>query len=786
MRKALLASLLVSLAAASASAAPILYDVITNYPVGCITTNTANWYPHLPGSLTATDALIVTSNYTSGAAVSGRRLNINGLNSEYIMRLFDPATTNVYYSGVLWASFVANASFVPAAGAGTYFAAFNNADTNIPPQNVTNGFAFLGRISEIGATNVYPFTTRVSKTFQWGIANAAADAPAGLPNILFPPIDAVAGVDYQIVMKYDIDMASATIWVNPAAETDTANMAGPTSDYGAVTYGLAGLLFRQLTTGGTLGIRDVAVGLSFSDVMTNVAASSPVLVATNYNTVTNYSGNPALLEVFVTSIGGGVLTYQWYQITTLGVTNPVGGNSQTYFVASLAGTDTGRYFCAVTNSSLVQGALSGTNFYISVNATPTPPAFSSKPATPVNISLGSTLALASTVYGSGPLSFAWTLNGNPLTDGSPATGNPGDASVVSGSQTPNLTVTGLSTNETGTFLLTVTSGASGLPFTTTNTSVAVAVIPVRAVTIAYIRSLEDTTTWQVTDTSSIFTISNAVVTMFTNVTSGTTASYYIHDATGGLDMFVTGDAAFRPNMGDIVAISGSLSMYNNSIELGITAGNPYSFYAITGHTNVLPAPIVFSLGYTNNAGLMETNLEGKIVMLTNVYFTALSFPFTISSSANQNTYVTNNSPGSVPFNVFFPSYTDADVRGQVLPSRFAYTITGVLAQYKSGSTYANSGYELYVTRIGDVVFTPPPAVADLAASVSGNDVVLKWTAVPYTIDTRGAYAYSVLAATDVAGPYLPLTSLAFNTTNGSYTVTNALLGTQKFYRISSP
>jgi len=465
---------------------------------------------------------------------------------------------------------------------------------------------------------------------------------------------------------------------------------------------------------------------------------------------------------------------------------PVGGNSQTYFVASLAGTDTGRYFCAVTNSSLVQGALSGTNFYISVNATPTPPAFSSKPATPVNISLGSTLALASTVYGSGPLSFAWTLNGNPLTDGSPATGNPGDASVVSGSQTPNLTVTGLSTNETGTFLLTVTSGASGLPFTTTNTSVAVAVIPVRAVTIAYIRSLEDTTTWQVTDTSSIFTISNAVVTMFTNVTSGTTASYYIHDATGGLDMFVTGDAAFRPNMGDIVAISGSLSMYNNSIELGITAGNPYSFYAITGHTNVLPAPIVFSLGYTNNAGLMETNLEGKIVMLTNVYFTALSFPFTISSSANQNTYVTNNSPGSVPFNVFFPSYTDADVRGQVLPSRFAYTITGVLAQYKSGSTYANSGYELYVTRIGDVVFTPPPAVADLAASVSGNDVVLKWTAVPYTIDTRGAYAYSVLAATDVAGPYLPLTSLAFNTTNGSYTVTNALLGTQKFYRISSP
>jgi hypothetical protein len=222
----------------------------------------------------------------------------------------------------VYASFIANANYVPAAGVGTYFAAFNNADTNNPPQNYTNGFDFRGRISEIGAPYAFPYTTRVSKTFQWGIANAAGDAPAALPSILFPPIDAVANVDYQVVLKYDIDNASATLWVNPASESDTGNMAGPTSDFGAAVNGLAGLLFRQRTTGGTVDIRDVAVGLSFADVMTNSAANSPVLVAANYNTVTNYPGNPALLEVFATSIGGGVLTYQWYQITTLGVTNP--------------------------------------------------------------------------------------------------------------------------------------------------------------------------------------------------------------------------------------------------------------------------------------------------------------------------------------------------------------------------------------------------------------------------------------------------------------------------------
>jgi hypothetical protein len=108
-----------------------------------------------------------------------------------------------------------------------------------------------------------------------------------------------------------------------------------------------------------------------------------------------------------------------------------------------------------------------------------------------------------------------------------------------------------------------------------------------------------------------------------------------------------------------------------------------------------------------------------------------------------------------------------------------------MAQYKSGA-YNNSSYELYVTRIGDIVTTPPPQV-QVSATVSGNDVTLSWPAVPYTPDTRGAYAYTVWSAAELSGPYLPLaTGLAFNTANGVYTDKNALLGAQKFYRISSP
>jgi len=437
----------------------------------------------------------------------------------------------------------------------------------------------------------------------------------------------------------------------------------------------------------------------------------------------------------------------------------------------------------VTNSG-GQGALSTTNFHIGVNLTPTPPTFTTKPPANTNGTVGATLTLAALAAGTGPISYVWTYNGGPLTNGQPVTGNPGDASVVSGSQAATLTVQSVSTNETGVYTVTATGGVAPPAVYSVN----VTVNPPQAVSIAYIRSLEDTTTWQVTDLGTIFVISNAVVTMYTNVIGSGNTSYYVQDATGGLDLFITGDTTFRPVMGDLVSFGGTLSMYNNSIETDIVPGSPYQFYSITGHTNVLPAPLVFSLGFTNNAGLMETNVEGKIVMLTNVYFNFTNAVSLSTGTGNLNTYVTNNSPGSVPFNVYFPGATDPDVNNHSL-TRFAYTITGVLNQFKSGA-YSAAGYELEVTRIGDVVTTAPPPVTDLSATTSGNNVILNWTAVPYTIATRGAYAYSVYASSDVSKAlhlWTPIaTGLAFNTTAGTYTHTNGLAGNQMFYRISSP
>src|SRR5262249_23521082 len=146
------------------------------------------------------------------------------------------------------------------------------ADTNSPPQAVNNGFDFLGRVFEIGTTNSYPFTNRVSGAFRYGVANAVNDPSRGgsLSNILFFPMDLASSIDYQVVLKYDIDSAAASLWINPASGNDTTNMAGPTSDTGTTAHGLAGLLFRQIAPGGAVDIRDIAVGTNFADIMTNV------------------------------------------------------------------------------------------------------------------------------------------------------------------------------------------------------------------------------------------------------------------------------------------------------------------------------------------------------------------------------------------------------------------------------------------------------------------------------------------------------------------------------------
>ena len=478
-----------------------------------------------------------------------------------------------------------------------------------------------------------------------------------------------------------------------------------------------------------------------------------------------YLGNPAMLGVAASGLG---LDYYWYKVSG-GTTNAVGANSQYYVVPSLAASDEADYYVGVSNAAAM---VTSQIAHIGVNTTPTAPVVT-VPNDTTNY-VGDTVKLAGSAAGTGPLSFQWLRDNTAVVDGPSAL--PGDTSVISGSQTPTLSIVNVSTNESGTYKLVVTGAVAPAGSGSTK----VTILPPRSVSVGYLRSLVDTN-WQTTDTTTLYGITG-VITVLTNLSNGQ-SSYYIQDDTGGLNLFVGGTTSFRPNMGDIVRAVGTLSTFSDNLELISSPVSVYQTHDILGHTSILPAPIVFYPDWTNNLPLMETNLEGRIIMLTNIYFTNMT-----ATGAGQTTVNVTNSSG-MSFLVFFPGGQDADVRNKPKPA-FAWTITGVLNQFPPSSlngVATKVGYEVLVSRWQDVVTNAPPAVT-IQTTRSGNDMVLNWTAAPpYSDSSIGAYCYSVYASPNVIGPYLPLvTGLTFTNTLGTYKHVNGALSGMQFYRVSSP
>ena len=723
---ALIPLFLITLTISSLQAAPFWFDSM-NYSVGNITTVAPNWIRH-SGSLN--DSLEVNT-------AAGHRYEVNQTRTDDVHRQFF-ANTNGFTaaSGLsLYASFTINVTNLPANGGGTYFAHF-----------MDNGSSFRGRIYVV-TTGAYPGTWRL------GVSTAAGDftsttfgsGPSGVITN-----DLALNTDYQVVIRLNLGTAVPTVWINPAAESDTANSASGT-DAGAVTNAIASFAFRQSTGEGIEEFSNISVGTNFTDIATNVPAL-PV-IGLQPVSITNYSGNPGALEVAASGIG---VTYQWVHDSV-----PIpGATSQNYSIASLSSSDVGSYICVITNTA---GSTNSATAYISVDSTPTAPIFSVQPQSRTN-SVGSTATFTGAAAGTGPISYQWNFNGNPISDAT----NP-DASVTSGSTTATLTISNVGTNEAGVYSLTVTGGAGSTPSTNATLTVT---LP-QQVSIAFLRTLQDNINYLATDTSSLWKVTG-VITTFTNITTGSTASYYIQDATAGINLFVTGGLGIRPQQGDSITAIGALSSFNSTLELLVDTNNPYMSVVTNSHNNPLPAPIVFSPLITNNISFVEGFLEGADVMLTNVYFPSLT---ALSATANARVTVTNSS--GVPFTLFFPNGVDVDSRGKV-PPRFAWTVRGAMDQNTPNtSTPRNAGYEIIVTRFSDIVTNAPAAVTATQTYSNGTNV-LSWIAQPYS------YSYSVLAAADITGPFTPLvTGLTFTNAAGSYKDTNAA-GAMKYYKIVSP
>jgi hypothetical protein len=705
--------------------------------------------------------------------------------------------------GVYWVSFTVSVSKLPTSAGGVYFANLEDKDYNfygrifVLTSNIDNVQDNWGAyLSSAPPTLAYPGTYRLGISDSQG--DYATNGTSGPTAVV--PLDLAPGITYTVVYALDYDNLYSRMAINPASSSDVLSFypvvgvcSGAADDtFVDTTIPPLGYGLRQRGGEGVLYVGNLKVAAEanlpdgYGYVTAGTTAADPVIGLQPVGT-SNYLGNPFTMEVAASGIGtaGVGLSYAWYK-NTLG--NPTsygvvgnsgdvtGAGTPTLSFSSFGTTDAGTYYVIVTGAA---GSTQSGSTVISLNTTPTPPSFTAagavNPSGTPTVAEGDTVTLTGTAIGTGPISYQWYLN----------TGS-GYSSVYGPSSSPTYSFEA-EPALSGSYELVATGAAS--PAATSGVTVLTVTGPT-VETIDYLRNLQDVSagpagTYTVNGTS-LFTITG-IITVATNITSGNTSSYYLQDSTGGMNFFITGDSTFRPTLGDVVTATGTLSEYYNNLELDVAVGTPYETYSDLTVTDPsqypaqpLPTAQLLPWGYWNsNPANTSLNIDGSIVMLTNVYFVSNSVNYGASAVfTNSHDYydVTNNTGET--FDVYV-SEQNTNFNGEPIPP-FAYSVTGVLQENSSPDPV----FSIIVSRYSDIVTTEPPQpIQGFAGMVSGNgnNLILNWTAVPNT------ESYSVLTSTNVAGPYTNklATGLTFSTAQGTYPAPiPSVVAT--FYLISSP
>jgi hypothetical protein len=668
--------------------------------------------------------------------------------------------TEAQSNTVLWASFTVNLTTLPATANGTYFAHFE--DTN---------FGFFARIIALTSNNpaytpdippvAYPGTYRL------GVANKASTASAVVE------LDMAPGIDYNVVVFYDMVSQLCGMAVNPdeleynqvytpaAPSTVVSGYAQDT--FTPSTLPMAGYGLREAAKMGVLDMDNLEVsfdwngaGSGYAAVTANMAPALPVIGLVTPG-ITNYSGNTGLLEVAASGID---LTYTWYQGTNAlsDTTNLQGSATSMLSFSYLDATNSGNYTVVVSNEA---GSVTSSVAVVSVNANPTAPIFTLEPSS-ITTSLGSTVTFTASAIGTGPITYQWNTDGSP-----------------NGSTGSSYTLPNVSTNLSGSTYSVTATGGTGLSTTSTNATLTVNG-PV-VTNIAYLRSLLVTTAAPVITLSTGPAASAAyqitgVVTCSKDLESATYADYTLQDSSAGIEFFSV-DTTFRPSLGDVITVSGTLNIFDDDLEIDGTANDPALPYGYVTNgqgqdvTEPLPPPLLLPFGLsTANPGLVALQYEGSLCTVTNVYF---ENPGTLF--ANEGFYPVTNAAGvSGGLGVYTGEGDGPDVLGQPIPV-FAYSITAPLLQFDTDE------YELNVTSLSNIVTAPPPAVNDLTATLTSTNLALTWTAVP------ASYTYSIWGATNLLGPWSILQGgLWFSNSSGTYSATVSTNTPAMFFQIDSP
>ncbi len=297
-----LAALLVS--AALADAALLLNDPFS-YPDGSLVTVSGGVWVHHSGSVngevTVASGRVLLSDANTedvNASLAGQPYPASG-------------TTNVFY-----ASFTVKFTSLPSSS-GAYFAHFKDSSSG-----------FRARIWALtGGAGTGKFRLGISST-SGSVISAASSVDLNLNQ------------DYTVVTRLVNSNSAATLWINPAAESD----AGISTSESASTFTVTSYALRENAGEGALNLDNLRVGTSFADVYSSGSGQSPAITLPAQNqTVTN----GASVYFSINATGTPPLNFQWQ----CNGTNLSGATSSNLALTGVSFAQAGFYACVVTNAA---------------------------------------------------------------------------------------------------------------------------------------------------------------------------------------------------------------------------------------------------------------------------------------------------------------------------------------------------------------------------------------------------------------------------------------------------
>ncbi len=329
----------------------------------------------------------------------------------------------------------------------------------------------------------------------------------------------------------------------------------------------------------------------------------------------------------------------------------------------------------------------------------TPASITSQPSSANGFLNGNTSFTVGAV-GTSPRYYVWVKDNSTVLS---------DDGHFSGTASPTLAITTLQSGDAGVYTCVVSNVCDGTLYSKTSSGAVLTVSAPPAATIAYLHTLVDPTTWAPTNSSLLYT-ATGIITTYTNTTTANTASYYLQDSTGGINLFCTFGSSFRPSIGDVVTAVGFLSSFGGNLELEADLSNPAQSVTILSN-NIAGYPAAKLIAWDNlyqygtNASLNYGSM-GTVVLLTNVYFGANAG--IVTTNGNYNLIVTN-AQGKIA-RILLNGNQDNDLTNRTIPA-FAAAIRGPLVA-------TTSGYQIMPTMWSEVVTTGPSVVLDTPANGS--------------------------------------------------------------------